>query len=318
MSRATTTNLHDLSEETIAKYLSRKPNFVKRWFKDNATNDLIDECIKLKEQNEYLNKPRASVTHEMFNNIIQGHRENDFAEFEPRSSNRLFESEWERTFLRTDPRHFKRAQCRRCFSQNLDQRFHFDEFRSREFVSSSRTQRLPISRLQIVRRHGRINFGTIFASRRSTNRYSVRQRHRRTRRSHKTIHQHSWCIRCKIFIFLKSNVKRRQTDEKVVAFFARSTLFEHRIKRQKERKTLRLDVFFVQIELRLVVRSIFGRREVRISLRNELSCDSSLRIIFSKKSFESKRKKRKITNSCCSVQFVRSIVFIEQCNNHLC
>ena len=63
-----------LSEEVIAKYLLRGPNFVKRWFKENASNDLITDCIRLKEQNEYLNKPRASVTHEMFNNIVQGHR----------------------------------------------------------------------------------------------------------------------------------------------------------------------------------------------------------------------------------------------------
>ena len=63
-----------LSEEVIAKYLLRRPNFVKRWFKENASNDLITDCIRLKEQNEYLNKPRASVTHEMFNNIVQGHR----------------------------------------------------------------------------------------------------------------------------------------------------------------------------------------------------------------------------------------------------
>jgi cGMP-specific 3',5'-cyclic phosphodiesterase len=65
-----------LTEEMVARYLIRKPNFVKRWFKDNATTDLLIDCIQLKEQNEYLTKPRASVTHEMFNNIIQGHRTN--------------------------------------------------------------------------------------------------------------------------------------------------------------------------------------------------------------------------------------------------
>jgi hypothetical protein len=65
-----------LTEEMVAKYLTRKPNFVRKWFKDNATNDLLNDCIRLKEQNEYLTKPRASVTHEMFNNIVQGHRSN--------------------------------------------------------------------------------------------------------------------------------------------------------------------------------------------------------------------------------------------------
>ena len=65
-----------LSEEMVARYLARKPNFVKRWFKDNATNDLLNDCIQIKEQKEYLTKPRASVTHEMFNNIVQGHRSN--------------------------------------------------------------------------------------------------------------------------------------------------------------------------------------------------------------------------------------------------
>ncbi|CAF2942739.1 unnamed protein product [Rotaria sp. Silwood2] len=65
-----------LTEEMVARYLARKPNFVKRWFKDNATNDLLNDCIRLKEQNEFLAKPRASVTHEMFNNIIQGHNSN--------------------------------------------------------------------------------------------------------------------------------------------------------------------------------------------------------------------------------------------------
>ncbi len=65
-----------LTEEIVGKYLSRRPNFVKRWFKDNATSDLLIDCIRLKEQNEYLTKPRASVTHEMFNSIIQGHRSN--------------------------------------------------------------------------------------------------------------------------------------------------------------------------------------------------------------------------------------------------
>ena len=65
---------HPLTEEMVARYLTRKPNFVKRWFKDNASNDLINDCIQIKQQNEYLAKPRASVTHEMFNNIVQGHR----------------------------------------------------------------------------------------------------------------------------------------------------------------------------------------------------------------------------------------------------
>jgi hypothetical protein len=65
-----------LSEEMVARYLARKPNFVKRWFKDNAPNDLVEECIKIKEQKEYLSKPRTSLTHEMFNNIVQGHRSN--------------------------------------------------------------------------------------------------------------------------------------------------------------------------------------------------------------------------------------------------
>ena len=63
-----------LSEEMVARYLARKPNFLKRWFKDNASSDLLQQCILLKEQNDYLSKPRASVTHEMFNSIIQGHQ----------------------------------------------------------------------------------------------------------------------------------------------------------------------------------------------------------------------------------------------------
>ena len=61
-----------LNKEAVAKYLAPKPNFVKKWFKENATTDLLDECIRLKEQNDYLSKPRASVIHEMFNNIVQG------------------------------------------------------------------------------------------------------------------------------------------------------------------------------------------------------------------------------------------------------
>jgi len=65
-----------LTEEMVARYLTRKPNFVKRWFKENATTDLLNDCIQLKEQSEYLIKPRASVTHEMFNNIVQGKRTN--------------------------------------------------------------------------------------------------------------------------------------------------------------------------------------------------------------------------------------------------
>jgi hypothetical protein len=65
-----------LSEEMVARYLARKPNFLKRWFKDNAPNDLLQECIRIKEQKEYLAKPRASLTHEMFNNIVQGNRLN--------------------------------------------------------------------------------------------------------------------------------------------------------------------------------------------------------------------------------------------------
>jgi hypothetical protein len=67
---------HALSEEMVARYLARKPNFLKRWFKDNAPNDLLQECIKIKEQKEYLTKPRTSLTHEMFNNIVQGNRSN--------------------------------------------------------------------------------------------------------------------------------------------------------------------------------------------------------------------------------------------------
>ncbi|CAF0932195.1 unnamed protein product [Rotaria sordida] len=67
---------HALSEEMVARYLARKPNFLKRWFKDNAPNDLLQECIKIKEQKEYLTKPRTSLTHEMFNNIVQGHQKN--------------------------------------------------------------------------------------------------------------------------------------------------------------------------------------------------------------------------------------------------
>jgi len=67
---------HALSEEMVARYLARKPNFVKRWFKDNAPNDLLHECIRIKEQKEYLAKPRTSLTHEMFNNIVQGNRSN--------------------------------------------------------------------------------------------------------------------------------------------------------------------------------------------------------------------------------------------------
>lgn len=63
-----------LNDEMVARYLTRKPNFVKRWFKDNASSDLLLDCIRLKEQNEYLTKPRASVTHEMFNSIVQGQR----------------------------------------------------------------------------------------------------------------------------------------------------------------------------------------------------------------------------------------------------
>jgi len=65
-----------LSEEMVARYLARKPNFLKRWFKDNAPNDLLQECIKLKDQKEYLAKPRTSLTHEMFHNIVQGHHLN--------------------------------------------------------------------------------------------------------------------------------------------------------------------------------------------------------------------------------------------------
>ena len=68
------TSQNPLSEEIVARYLARKPNFIKKWFKDNAPNDLLEECIKIKEQKEYLIRPRASLTHEMFNNIIQGHR----------------------------------------------------------------------------------------------------------------------------------------------------------------------------------------------------------------------------------------------------
>ncbi|CAF2588973.1 unnamed protein product [Rotaria sp. Silwood2] len=67
---------HALSEEMVARYLARKPNFLKRWFKDNAPTDLIQECIRIKEQKEYLAKPRASLTHEMFNNIVQGNQTN--------------------------------------------------------------------------------------------------------------------------------------------------------------------------------------------------------------------------------------------------
>ena len=66
------TQQHPLSEEMVSRYLARKPNFLKRWFKDNASNDLIQECISLKEQKEYLVKPRSSLTHEMFINIIHG------------------------------------------------------------------------------------------------------------------------------------------------------------------------------------------------------------------------------------------------------
>ncbi|CAF0854607.1 unnamed protein product [Didymodactylos carnosus] len=71
-----TTTSESLSEDMVARYLLRKPNFVKRWFKENATNDLIHECIRIKQQKEYLIKPRASITHEMFNNILQGNRSN--------------------------------------------------------------------------------------------------------------------------------------------------------------------------------------------------------------------------------------------------
>ncbi|CAF3064778.1 unnamed protein product [Rotaria sp. Silwood2] len=67
---------HALSEEMVARYLARRPNFLKRWFKDNAPTDLIQECIRIKEQKEYLAKPRASLTHEMFNNIVQGNQTN--------------------------------------------------------------------------------------------------------------------------------------------------------------------------------------------------------------------------------------------------
>ena len=63
-----------LSEEMVARYLARKPNFLKRWFKDNAPSELLQECIRIKEQKEYLNKPRTSLTHEMFENIIHGNR----------------------------------------------------------------------------------------------------------------------------------------------------------------------------------------------------------------------------------------------------
>jgi hypothetical protein len=65
-----------LSEEMVTRYLARKPNFVKRWFKDNAPNDLLNECIRIKEQKEYLAKPRTSLTHEMFHNIVEGNRSN--------------------------------------------------------------------------------------------------------------------------------------------------------------------------------------------------------------------------------------------------
>lgn len=63
-----------LTEEMVARYLTRRPNFVKRWFKNNANEDLLLDCIRLKEHGEYLTKPRASVTHEMFNSIVQGNR----------------------------------------------------------------------------------------------------------------------------------------------------------------------------------------------------------------------------------------------------
>ncbi|CAF0917559.1 unnamed protein product [Adineta ricciae] len=69
-----TPNQQPLSEEIVARYLARKPNFLKRWFKDYAPNDLLQECIRIKEQKDYLAKPRTSLTHEMFNNIVQGHR----------------------------------------------------------------------------------------------------------------------------------------------------------------------------------------------------------------------------------------------------
>ena len=67
---------HVLSEEMVSRYLARKPNFVKRWFKDNAPKDLLQEMILIKEQNEYISKRRTSLTHEMFNNIIQGRHNN--------------------------------------------------------------------------------------------------------------------------------------------------------------------------------------------------------------------------------------------------
>ncbi len=74
-----------LTEEMVARYLAHRPNFVRRWFKDNATTDLLTDCIRLKEQNEYFTKPRASVTHEMFNNIVQGHRQNRLTSSSSRS-----------------------------------------------------------------------------------------------------------------------------------------------------------------------------------------------------------------------------------------
>lgn len=70
-----------LSEEMVARYLARKPNFIKKWFKDNAPTDLIEECIRMKEQKDYLTKPRTSLTHEMFNNIVQGNRSDRSSSF---------------------------------------------------------------------------------------------------------------------------------------------------------------------------------------------------------------------------------------------
>ena len=39
--------------------------------KETATNDLLDECIRFKEQNDYLSKHWASVAHELFNDKVQ-------------------------------------------------------------------------------------------------------------------------------------------------------------------------------------------------------------------------------------------------------
>ena len=132
-----------LSEEMVARYLARKPNFLKRWFKDNAPSELLQECIRIKEQKEYLNKPRTSLTHEMFENIIHGNRSSAGAtDHRRRATGRLHESERARIVLRVDSGHRQRIERRRAVPEDPDQRLHSDQFRPRKFVFSAGSERI--------------------------------------------------------------------------------------------------------------------------------------------------------------------------------